>query len=343
MALDLTQFLFNRAWSIAIGLPGQPGKVYSSSLTESIPTSQPGIQGSSAVLTADGKPPTGLRVVFDIDKNSVGTSNKAHIEVYNFSPESRKNYRVGYQVAIKAGYQGAYSNIYIGEIPPGPGGCISKRQGSDIVTIFECGSAEQQLVYGHLDKSYPPGTKIAVILQDLCDALAATLGVVIGLQQQVFSNGYVVSGSISKSINTLLKDQGLEWSVNDNVLQIIPVGAHNQEAAVVLSSGFLPNQVNLSTISNEQLQFQGQNTGLIGVPSQGDGFITFIALLNPALQVGRPVLVVSENINGYFKIRRAHFEGDSHGDKWQVTCEAVAIKATQSLTQQNVNGKITVR
>lgn len=297
----MSQHLFNRVWAVSIGLPGKLGKKY-----------------------------TGLRTVFDIDKTSTTSSNKAKIEVYNFNTQSRLNYQKGFQIQLQAGYTGLNGDtpiletIYLGDIPQGPKGCISSRKGSSILTTFECGDAERQLVYGHFDQSYPPGTKYITVIQDLANEMNVDLGTVIGIQDQAFSTGYAATGSIASQLTKLLKNQKLEWHIQNGYLQILPLGAHNGDTAVILSNQKGPGKPGL--------------TGLIGVPSQGDGFITFEALLNGKLLPGAPVQIFSETINGFFKIRRSHFEGDSHGDKWQVTCEGVAINASQTYSQQNLNG-----
>lgn len=306
---SLQQYLFNRAWAFTIGLPGQPGKSYSS-------------------FSINGQPPSPLRVVFDIDKSSASTSNKAKIEVYNFNTISRINYRKGYQIQLQAGYEGLVSTIYLGDIPQGPCGSISRRKGADIITAFECGTAERQLVYSHFDQSYPPGTNVVQILQDLANALEVSLGIVIGLKTQIFNAGFACTGSIKHSIDKLLKNQGVEWHIDNNSLQILPIGAHSGDTAIVLSNQTGPGQPGL--------------TGLVGIPSQGDGFITFDALINPKLVPGCLVQVLSETINGFFKVRRAHFKGDTHGPSWIVSCEAVTISATQNYPQQNINGKFVV-
>lgn len=316
---NLSQQLFNRAWALEIGDPQNPGagKLYASSVTAPLPMAVPGKKGQSSVVTADGKPPTGLRTVFEIDKTSVSTSNKAKITVYNFSQLSRLNYKKGYQVHLRAGYVGLVSTIYIGDIPEGPKGCITTRNGADVVTVFECGAAEKQLVYAHYDESYPPGTFTVDVLNDLADQLEVSLGTVSGVVNLRYNSGLSLSGSIKSSLDMLTKKQGLEWNIENGELRIYPIG-RGVGTAIVLS----------------------KSTGLIGIPSEGAQFTVFEALLNPRLVPGSIVQIKAETVNGFFKIRRATFEGDSWGEKWQVKCECLQISATSGLAEQNFNGRI---
>ena len=62
---------------------------------------------------------------------------------------------------------------------------------------------------------------------------------------------------------------------------------------------------------------------MIGVPSNNNDCTQFVSLLNPKLTPGSLVQLISENatLNGFYTLRRSHYEGDSHDSKWQVTCE----------------------
>lgn len=291
-----TQVLFTRDWALTIGLPGQQGKRY-----------------------------TGLRVVFDIDKTGVGSSNKSKIEVYNLSTLSRQTYQQAdaaslknvYQLQLQAGYAGNSRTIYLGDIRTAK----NRRTTDGIVTTFECGSGEKLLTNSRLDRTYPPGTKFVTILQDLAHALEADIGSVLGIQDQTYNSGVHINGAVRTSLDKLLSKQRLSWSIQDGRLQIYPIGHHNGATAVVVSNQTIPSRGVVVT-------------GLIGVPSQNQGVTQFVSLLNPSIMPGCPVQVYSETINGdFFRVNRAHFEGDSHAEKWQVTCECTPIRAQQTLPQ----------
>ncbi len=349
--ISTPQYLFNRAWALTIGPnatkanPNPKGKLYASPINATIPTfNNKTAQAPIVIAGEDPTPPTGLRVVFDIDKNSVSTSNKAKFQVYNFSSQSRLHFQQGYQLQFRAGYQGLMSPIYIGDIPPGPKGSISERKGPDIITSFECEAAGKELSYSHYDFSYPPNTKVVKVVQDLVNAMGVTLGSVSGIQDDIFDDGYACTGTVKKSLDEILHDMDLDWHIDLGILKIVPRGSHSGESAVVLSSGAVSPTSFFGPYSPgytpPQAAIAQTNTGLIGVPSQGDGFITFTALLNPQLAPGRLVQIVSQNVNGFFTLRRVHFEGDTHGQKWQATCEGVRVTATALYPQQNVGGKI---
>lgn len=282
------QYLFGRAYALSLGAPKQTAAV------------QYGTIGTN---------PAPLRIRFDIDKNMVGSSNKSKIEVYNLSQQSRQNIKKGYLVQLKAGYNGLVTGIFTGNVLPL--GLSSTRSGPDIITSFECGDGESAITFARLDKGYPAGTALAEILQDVATAMSVATsyqpvgvaaGIAIGIPNVTYNKGFVAEGACRETLDKLLKPQNLEWTVQDGNLNIIPVGKTNGQTAVLVS----------------------KDTGMIGVPSDNGTFTQFTSLLNPRLVPGALVQLISENtaLNKFYKIRRSHFEGDSHDSKWQVSCEA---------------------
>lgn len=336
--MSQNNYLFNRAWSVTIGLgtrSASPGNGASAGAAAALQSLTPAKTYSSFSLTPT-QSPSPLRITFDIDKGSSNTTNKGKIEIYNLSSLSRLLFQTtnpdvsgtGYQVQLQVGYaslSGSPSlvrNIFTGDIMR----ATNKRSGSDIVTTFECGMNEKDLFLQNFDKSYPAGVTLVQILQDLVSASGIPIGNVLGIPKVTYNYGVSVSGIIKNSLNRFLTPYGLQSSVQNNALQIVPVGAYVGTEFVVVS-----NQQNAV---GQAFKDAPGLTGLIGVPSQNQGITQFSSLLNPAIFPGSGVQIFSENIQGqYFSIRRAHFMGDSHGDKWQVDCEAVPLlNPNQSFT-----------
>lgn len=283
------QYLFKRSYAVNIGQLGQTA----------------GLQYGTI-----GLHPAPLRIKFDIDKNMVGSSNKSKIELYNLSQQSRQGIKKGYVIQLLAGYNGLISQLFLGNVLPN--GLTSTRNGPDIVTSMECGDGESAITFSRLDKTYPAGTTLVQILSDVAVAMSlitsynpvgVNAGIVLGIPNLVYNNGYVAHGPCNELLNVLLKPQGLEWSVQNGNLNITPIGKYNGQSAIVVSS----------------------ETGMIGTPSSNDQFTQFTSLLNPRIIPGCLVQLQSENttLNGFYTVRRCHYEGDTHDTKWQVACEAV--------------------
>lgn len=310
------QYLFKRSYAVSIASPGQAAAL------------QYGTIGTN---------PAPLRVRFDIEKNMLGISNKCKIELINLSIPSRQSIKKGYVIQLQAGYSGLVETLFIGNvITP-----ASLRKEADIVTSLECGDGESSIAFARLDKSYGAGVTLAQILSDLATAMgtvtdyspaATNAGIVLGIPNVVYNKGFVAHGTCADTLNKLCHPLALEWSVQNGNLNIIPIKQNAGNVAYVVSSGVTAGvdaQGNPTSIFNPN-----DATGLIGVPSANNDFVQFTCLLNPKLVPGVLVKLQSENtsLNGFYKIRKSHFEGDTHDQKWQVTCEAIP----QSGVQQNL-------
>lgn len=253
----------------------------------------------------EGKEYTDLRVVFEVEKTSESSPNKAKIEIYNLSGTSRKEYqKKGLGIRLDAGYQGLMEVLFIGDVHKPK----FKRNNADILTTFEAGDGERALVNTVFNKSYGAGTRFVQIVQDIADTLGIAVGTVIGIKAEVYNAGVTFSGSAKKALDTMTAKQDLEWSVQNNTIQILPKTAHLGEEAIFIS----------------------KTTGLIGVPSaENQDSVKFSSLLNPKLQPGALVQLESDQVNGFYKLKKVKFDGDSHGDKWQADCEGVKINAAQ--------------
>lgn len=293
------QYLFKRSYALAIGKPGTSASLQYANFAI------PGVNGQL-------QPPSPLRIQFDIDKNGCGSSNKSKISVYNFSLQSRQTIKKGWVLRLQAGYNGLVETIFFGNIPAGPG-VKSKRDGPDIITEMECGDGENAIAYAVLDKSYPAGTTLAQIITDLGSAMGATVngqpgvgaGVIAGIPAIVFNNGRHVRGSVRDSLDEILKPYNLKWNVHNGNLNILPRTATNGQSAILVN----------------------QNTGMIGVPSFNNDLLQFTNLLNPRLIPDALIQMESENtaLNGFYKLNRCHYEGDTHDTKWQVACEGIKV------------------
>lgn len=284
-------YLFNRIYQFSIQPPG------------GLPSgTTPAVPGSSF---------SQLRLTFDIEKNSFSTPNKAKIGVYNLNADARSTYLKGSSLVLKAGYGSSpASQQDLLQIPILFSGIVSgqvkdERKGADIITTFECGSGEQQLLTSFINQTFPPSTSVASIITVLISALGLPAGFISGIPATaIYNQGIVLSGGVKASLDAITRTYGLQWFVQNGSVNILPIGTGLTSAAIAVS----------------------QETGLIGVPSNGDGgdnIVTFTSLLNPKLLPGVHVFLKSRYFNGIYTIQKSHFEGDSHDSKWQVNCECV--------------------
>lgn len=235
-----------------------------------------------------------LRITFEVEKTATLEPNKAKLTLYNLNQEERTSLTVGSNVALDAGYVGLCERLFRGVVHK----IKSERRGAEIETTLECLDGAEALTVKTLDKNYPEKTKLTDVLKDLAEAMGVKPGIVLGIPNMPYPRKLAVSGACVDSLEQILDPLGLEASVQNGKLNIVPLTAHLGVAAVVLSP----------------------ETGLINVPSVNGDAIELEALCNPKLVPTQLIKVLSADTAscGFFKIRTCRFKGDTFGQAWDV-------------------------
>jgi hypothetical protein len=255
----------------------------------------------------EGKRFSGMRITFEIEKNSESTANPAKVSIYNLSHTSRAELEATDNVMIlEAGYSGLpetgtgtnlTSVLFSGDISK----VITVRRGPDLITTLEAGDAEKKLRTTHIDQSFAEFASAAQVINTLANKFQLTIGSIMDIGTDIFKSGLSLSGLVSDNLDLITKKMGLEWHVQDGELHIMKPDKSTLETAVLLN----------------------KDTGLVGIPSKTEKGVEFTSLLNTQIRPGRAVQLQSELISGLFRVRRAKYQGDTAGGSWTVSVEAV--------------------
>ena len=257
-----------------------------------------------ALRGEQGAKHTDLRIEFDIQKSSEVNTNPGSIKVYNLSKTSRAFLQQENVVVIlEVGYEDGFDQLYSGDVIKSS----SEKIQNDIVTTIEAKDGSFALENANLDKSYKAGTNLKDVARDAVQAMKDAGGIIVSslgdLQDETLQNGMSVTGSARGTLKKLTDKQGLEYSIQDNELQILKEGNSTTDEAILLTP----------------------ETGLIGKPIEREKGIEFKALIQTTkMRPGRKVKIVSSEINGVYVIRKAHYKGDTHGEDWSVLGEAIS-------------------
>ena len=281
---DGSGFLFGRRYEFTVGTPGDP----------------------EAVVYSDNK------IVFDIEKCSESTSNKAKVDLWNVNVEQNVSNMKNMSVQLKVGYGTDLISIFFGVVGT-VNRCYRTRKGPDIVTTFELGDSERALYGTYLQKTWPANVPIINVLKDLVSELSLTSPVIDPAAATDLTwklqSPLAVNGSVKAAIDNIVSNAKLVWSIYDGVVTIWKS-----------MSGF-------SGIKAIRLS---KFTGLIGIPTTksigNDGIVTAVSLLNPRLKPGAIVYLESEAVStAAYVVQKATYSGDSHSNKWQVTLEMMLL------------------
>jgi len=249
---------------------------------------------------------TELDIEFTVTKTLKKTPNTLELTIYNLTEEHRRRLEkaVNPVVTLEAGYKNNIALIFQGIMRD----VHSSYRPPDWVTELGGGDGERTLRIARINKSYSPGVEVSSVMSDLVKSMGLKPG---NLRQQLkgakllggssqFLNGAVLSGQAAKELDRLATSLGFTWSIQNESLQLLKLGAALNKAAVVLSP----------------------STGLLGSPSMGDGgVVTIEALLNPDITPGKQIALRSKTLNGYFIANKVEYKG-TYGGSWLCSIEA---------------------
>lgn len=282
--------LFKRITRVSFGLTGQPFTVV-----------------------------TGLFTQFDVEKTSEKTPNKVRIQITNLNETSRSTLEnKDVIVRLDAGYQGQPDELFTGNITKGS----SERAGNSWITTIEAGDGGNAFKNAQVNTTLGPGANTKQVIETLAAALGKGLGAIKGIiDTDIFQNGITLTGDVEQRLDEVTDKLGLEWSIQDDKLQILPPDEPSEEIGILLTP----------------------DTGLIGSPvtreeAKGGGkFLEFNALLRAQIKPGVSLQIVSRDVNGFFKIRKAHFAGDNRKGPFNVSCEAKEVPSGVLQSSQLLN------
>jgi hypothetical protein len=257
---------------------------------------------------------SGLRMKFKCEKTTQSNANKASVDIYNASPETRDAIEAGgTRIALYAGYEmdDPLQLVFCGDITKvkhkkkitnfiRTEKIQVKAEGHDIVTKIEVGDGDNRLRNSRHHKGYPPGIPLRNVLEDVAGSFKLPLGSFEGIPDVRYANGLSLQGPSRFSMDDLTSAHGLEWSVQDGSLQLTPRRQPASGATILISS----------------------DSGMVGVPERTSKGIEFASLLNPGLRPGRLVQVKSRIASGTFKLQKVCHDGDSHEGTFTTKCEA---------------------
>jgi hypothetical protein len=256
-----------------------------------------------------------LRIVFKVTKTLEKEPNTLNLKITNLSEASRGKLKgAGVPVIVEAGYEGSRAVIFSGDSRT----IDHAREGADWQTVVQCGDGEKAFQYNHVNQKFAPGSQLTDVLQAVGGKLAKNIGNLKDafagkkLPFKEFTHGFVGFGRASDVFDKLVKSSGMSWSIQQGALQIVEPGKGLEAKAVLLNA----------------------DRGLIGSPVHAPpdkkgkpSVLKCKCLLNPQIAPGRVITLDTKAIKGEFICQKVDHQGDSHGNDWFTSIEALARKA----------------
>lgn len=252
-----------------------------------------------------------LFVSFNVQKTAKEQSNSCTVTIANLSEQTRNSIKeIDDQLTLSAGYEedtGA-KVIFIGDVvrikhninPP------------DIITEIECGDGVKKLRETRGSTSYKDGTPASNVLNDLAKKLGFPIRELPeGISEQ-YLQGFSHAGSVRDALNRVTDRLGLEWSVQNEEIQVLKKNLASKGSAINISfqTGLLEFPEKLDNLRDNLTETQ---------PPPG---IRVKTLLNPDFVPGRRIFVQEGEFPGFYRINRVTHSGDNRDGEFISEIEA---------------------
>lgn len=251
-----------------------------------------------------------VRVSFKIVRSLSKDPNTAEITIYNLNKDSRAALQKKHLITtISAGYVDNVSQIFSGDLQYGK----SVQTDVDWVTTIQSGDGSKKMAQSRINLALQGPASVESVMRAAGEATGLNLGNLLEKAKagslngalQEWTNGKVLSGKAEQVFDKVVKSMGYGWSVQDGQIQILG-----------------PKEVVEGTATRLAV-VDGVSTGLIGSPEPGeDGIVKARGLIQPGLAPGRKVQIQSLEVDGFYRIEKCVYSGDSDGGDWYADIEA---------------------
>ncbi len=243
------------------------------------------------------------------------TPNYCEIVIYNLAASTVAQVKAGQTVILEAGYEGGnFGMIFTGQIVQP---FVDRENGVDTKLHLICQDGDQFLNSSFTAKTLEKGSTP----MDVVNACATIAKDLIGQKVQSggsYIRGKVMFGMSADYLKGIAQRTDTQFFVNDGKINIVGAEDYREGMAVALNA----------------------DTGLIGDPSQTDDGVSAQCLINPSMKLNTLVHIDSSAItakamqnaestlssfpaNGVYRIIKLTYEGDTHGDPWYCTFDAI--------------------
>lgn len=256
-----------------------------------------------------------LRVVFQIKKSPKQDGNRAKIEIYNLSPESRELINTSVDdkgdpqthVELRVGYRDSTEGIIF------RGGCevMSTYKPPNWVTTLlgEDGTSQFKYVF---EKTYSKGTPVFTVVKEIAEASGIEKFRLLPMTD-LLKKTRTFSGPPLKIISSLQKTYGFTFDIQD-------------EGVIIRSNKY--------GLDPRYLVKMDAASGLLGEPRTRGDLVVIDTLINPDIRPNSYINLVSGNaaLNGVYIIQRVDSTGDSYSGAWTMTVEMLPTSTPEKIS-----------
>lgn len=259
-----------------------------------------------------GTSPYALHISFTIQRQELESSNAAKIQVWNLNKQHLATLEEkDCHLTLKAGYGSTLPVILSGTVSHSS----TKPDGANIMTEIEVVDGLAEIRDTWVSLSYAGKINTKKIIDDLAGQMGVTVTYSYNAEFTDIPNGFSFVGQARHALTKACAVSGLEWSIQNGVLQVKKPGDVMNKEVYVISP-----ETGLISIP-ERVQISNSDSD--GTPQVG---YDIVYLMNGAAGPGDYVQVDSKYLKGFFRIYSLEIDGDNTGGAWQ--CKARVLEVT---------------
>lgn len=306
---------FNRQIRITIGTPGQGGIVVEN-----------------------------LKIKFTVDKDITQETNKATVEIWNLTEDNQVLCEQPDSVVIiEAGYkeEGGPERVFAGYVIA----AYTKNDGSNTITRIEGSDGQVPIRDTVLSIGYAAGVNGRQIANDIAGKMGLAINIAPDVEFFDFASGFSFVGKGREALNKVCDASGLNWSIQNNQIQVIYNDGVTGTFANVFDSdsgllGSPERRVKAARRADDQLYRDALKTATATPTFRKDGKPRkqrakkkkreckkkkaqwkIETLLSSNSNPGDAVKVVSRYVSGWFRIESITHTGETYGGEFKSEME----------------------
>lgn len=275
-------------------------------------------RSASVVVTSPENEVTeiqGLRMQFSVIKSNTPTQNKSSVSIYNLSETniSRITKRDSI-VRLNAGYLdgGGEQSVLIASVIDH----VLKDPLPDRITELKLSDGSKQLRDAQFSGSFDEGVTVESILKEVASQVGLGIKELTKLVDEQFPNGFSANGAATKILDQLSEKLGVDWSIQDQELQLLADNETTGETVVDL--GFDSGLLQAPRLIQPSTQMPAAAASSVKMYNMK-------SFLMPSIKPGDRIFVDTDKISGLFKTVNLRHDGDTHAAKWHTEFQVQSI------------------
>ena len=268
-----------------------------------------------------------MRVTFEVSKDAQEEPNDHKIRIYNLAADTRRALEEpGLRCVLYAGYAEE-------------GGPLLMASGSvvyaytwyelpDVVTELAVKDGYTEVRDTAISIGLGAGALASAIIRDVARQMGLPLVMADDVPDRRWQQGFSFYGAARTALHKVTQGTGLEWSIQNQQLQVVGRRGTTRRKALVLAAdtGLIGYPERTREAAREKARVRDSQTNddvrLVSARQQLDGW-RVTSLLLPTINPGDLVKLESRTVQAFQRVEAVRHYGDSAGGDWQSELQLV--------------------